>query len=264
MMRVMSSKKVLITAVGDTTCSDDAKRTFENIAKLNPSINLFLGDSSYDNNSAKCFTDIISENNLKDITMISLGNHDDKEEHAPKVREQLIKYFKIPSDILLTKTFGNVLIISMNSQDDDWDLKNESQYKWVVEKLKEAEKLRDIDKRIDWIFVLIHKPLYTLKASHKPERKARDLYQPLFDEYQVDIVLHGHNHNQQRTKPIRYGGLDSKPVITSDASPIMIFRKSMDRYILLAGREEETSINLQNLKINGQSSRRTTPMDIIY
>jgi calcineurin-like phosphoesterase family protein len=213
----MSSEKLLITAVGDTTCSEDAKNTFKNIANLKPSLNLFLGDSSYDKESAKCFTEIISQNNLKEITMISLGNHDDREEHAKKVKKELIKYFGVSSDVLLTKIIGNVYIISMNSQDPDWDLKDKNQFKWVVEKLEDAKKLRDEEKKIDWIFILIHKPLYTMKASDTPERNGRRLYQPLFDKYQVDFVLHGHNHDQQRTKPISYGGLDSEPVITSNA-----------------------------------------------
>jgi hypothetical protein len=38
---------ILITAVGDNTCSGDAKKTFNNILNEDPDINLFLGDSSY-------------------------------------------------------------------------------------------------------------------------------------------------------------------------------------------------------------------------
>jgi hypothetical protein len=61
---------------------------------------------------------------------------------------------------------------------------------------------------------MVHKPLYTLKGGYRPERKARDIYQQLFDQYQVDFVLHGHSHNMQRTLPIKYGGLDQSPIIT--------------------------------------------------
>ena len=103
----------------------------------------------------------------------------------------------------------------MNSQDPDFDLRLMDQYYWVKSKLDEAVRLRDNEKKIDWIIVMMHKPLYTLKGQHKPERKARDVYQPLFDQYQVDFVLHGHSHNMQRTCPIKYGGLDNDPVITA-------------------------------------------------
>ena len=89
------------------------------------------------------------------------------------------------------------------------------QYNWTRIKLEEAARLRDTEKKVDWIFVIVHKPLYTLKGGHRPERKARDIYQPLFDQYQVDFVLHGHSHNMQRTLPIKYGGLDQSPIITA-------------------------------------------------
>ena len=102
----------------------------------------------------------------------------------------------------------------MNSQDPDWDLKGKDQYNWVKTKLEEASRLRDKEHKTNWTFVLFHKPLYTMKGGHIPERKARDIYQPLFDHHQVDFVLHGHSHNMQRTLPIMYGGLDQVPVIT--------------------------------------------------
>ncbi len=74
--------------------------------------------------------------------------------------------------------------------------------------------LTDTAFKIDWIIVISHKPLYTLKGGHRPERKARDIYQPLFDQFQVDFVIHGHSHNIQRTHPIKYAGLDNEPSVT--------------------------------------------------
>ena len=132
----------------------------------------------------------------------------------------------------------------MNSQDPDFDLRLMDQYYWVKSKLDEAVRLRDNEKKIDWIIVMMHKPLYTLKGQHKPERKARDVYQPLFDQYQVDFVLHGHSHNMQRTCPIKYGGLDNDPVITASD---WILVRIMDRFILLVVQEEWNYPNLQNL-----------------
>lgn len=236
----MSSEKLLITAVGDTTCSEDAKETFKNIANLKPSLNLFLGDASYikdveENEPAKCFTDIISSNNLKEVTMITLGNHDDEEEDGEKVGEELIKYFGLTSNVLYTKIIGNIYVISMNSQDFHWDRGNQAQCKWVIEKLEEATKLRDVEKKIDWIFILIHKPLYTLEANHTPERMGRQVYHPIFDKYQVDFVFHGHNHDMQRTKPILYGGIDKDPVITSDAVDKYDFSAKHGQIYILSG-----------------------------
>jgi predicted phosphodiesterase len=204
---------LLITAAGDTTCSDDAKKTFKNMVNENPDINLFLGDSSYQFD-ATCFIDIFNSfTGLKEKTIFTRGNHDDKENESDTVKAQLESYFGI-TDWTVTKQISNVYIICMNSQDPDWDLKNKSQYNWLRSKLEESSRMRDKEKKIDWIFVLAHKPLYTMKGGHRPERKARDIYQPLFDQYQVDFVLHGHSHNMQRTLPIKYGGLDQEPIVT--------------------------------------------------
>jgi hypothetical protein len=195
--------------------------TLQNRVNENPDLNLFLGDSSYwnpdhptDPKYAECFINIINSfDGLREKTIFSLGNHDDEENGSNETKKQLENYFGI-TDWKTTKQEGNIYIICMNSQDQHWDLKNRGQYDWVKSKLKEAARLRDEENRIDWIIVLVHKPLYTLQGGHTPERKARDIYQPLFDQFQVDFVIHGHSHNIQRTLPIKYGGLDNEPVVT--------------------------------------------------
>jgi hypothetical protein len=78
--------------------------------------------------------------------------------------------------------------------------------------------------------VRLHKPLYTLKGGHRPERKAMDIYQSLFDQFQVDFVLHGHSQDMQRTHPIEYGGLDNDPIITESS---LDFRQDHGQSILL-------------------------------
>jgi predicted phosphodiesterase len=151
-----------------------------------------------------CFIDIFNSfAGLKEKTIFTRGNHDDKENESDTVKTQLESYFGI-TEWTVTKQIANVYIICMNSQNPDWDLKNKDQYNWVKAKLEEASILRDKENKVDWIFVLVH----------RPERKARDIYQPLFDHYQVDFVLHGHSHNMQRTLPIKYGGLDQEPLVT--------------------------------------------------
>ena len=47
----MSQSRVIVAAEGDTTCSNNAKITLQNIANENPDVNIFLGDSSYKDNA---------------------------------------------------------------------------------------------------------------------------------------------------------------------------------------------------------------------
>ena len=219
-------KRTTITAVGDMTCSDDAKKTFQNMVNEKPDVNLFLGDSSYELD-ATCFIDIFrSFAGLKEKTIFSIGNHDDKENESNDIKKQL-KYFGI-TEWMTTKQIDNIYFICMNSQDPDWNLKMD-QYLWFRSKLEEAIRLRDSEHRVDWILVTVHKSLYTLKGGHRPERKARDVYQPLFDNGQVDFIIYGHSHKMQRTLPIRYGGLDQEPIITASG---LNFARIMDRFIL--------------------------------
>ena len=60
------------------------------------------------------------------------------------------------------------------------------------------------NKSIDWIVVYVYRPMYTSPTVHPAREPLRDSYHPLFDMYGVDLVLQGHNHNYQRSYPLRY------------------------------------------------------------
>ncbi len=55
-----------------------------------------------------------------------------------------------------------------------------------------------------WIIVVFHTPPYTCGSTHQSDSdKPRATWQPIFDQYKVDLVLTGHVHNYQRSVPIR-------------------------------------------------------------
>lgn len=105
-----------------------------------------MGDSSYEDD-ATCFIDLFkSFNGLKEKTIYSRGNHDDREDQSDTVKEQLERYFEI-TEWTITKQVENIYIICMNSQDPDFDLRLMDQYYWVKSKLDEAVRLRDNEKK---------------------------------------------------------------------------------------------------------------------
>ncbi len=53
-----------------------------------------------------------------------------------------------------------------------------------------------------WIFVVHHKPTYS-SANHGSQLDLRAAWQPVFDQFKVDIVFNGHDHDYERTQPIR-------------------------------------------------------------
>ncbi len=72
-----------------------------------------------------------------------------------------------------------------------------------------------------WKFVVYHHPAYNVGAEHYHEQHMRVL-SPLFEKHGVDLVLHGHEHTYQRTKPLRF-----QPNDESGAKDV----GSKDRYV---------------------------------
>ena len=57
---------------------------------------------------------------------------------------------------------------------------------------------------IKWIVAFYHKPIYTSPSSHDPDEAGiKNIVVPLFDKYHVDLVLQAHNHNYQRSYPLK-------------------------------------------------------------
>lgn len=53
-----------------------------------------------------------------------------------------------------------------------------------------------------WIFVMHHQAQYSC-SNHGSDLELRAAWQPVIDEHRVDFVLNGHDHNYERSRPIR-------------------------------------------------------------
>jgi hypothetical protein len=62
-----------------------------------------------------------------------------------------------------------------------------------------------------WQLVIHHRPLYSASPSHGGDPELRALWQPLYDAHGVDLVLNAHEHNYERTLPMRWGGAQATP-----------------------------------------------------
>lgn len=63
--------------------------------------------------------------------------------------------------------------------------------------------------RLPWTIVYFHHPLYST-GPHGREASTierRELLAPIFDEFEVDLVLCGHDHIYERTHPVRGGAV---------------------------------------------------------
>ncbi len=65
--------------------------------------------------------------------------------------------------------------------------------------LKKARENKDIK----WIIVMLHHPVYSACSTHGSTQRVIDNWVPIFEKYKVDLVLGGHDHNFERTYPIK-------------------------------------------------------------
>ncbi|WDD95208.1 metallophosphoesterase family protein [Burkholderia sp. FERM BP-3421] len=105
---------------------------------------------------------------------------------------------------------------------------NGEQTRWLEAMLHHAAR----DHEIDWIVVQMHQDaLSSSKVGNGSDKGIREAWLPLFDRYGVDLVLCGHDHDYERSYPVRgcnhHAGLDPltgvvvdtlqpRPVVTSD------------------------------------------------
>lgn len=71
-----------------------------------------------------------------------------------------------------------------------------------------------------WTVVVIHFPLYSTK-SNRDNTELRNVFQPIFEKYKVDLVLQGHDHAYGRG--VKFSGTDKHPTayVVSNSGPKM-------------------------------------------
>ena len=113
----------------------------------------------------------------------SLGNHDSREQRFFKLfnmDDKLYYTFKAPKE--------DVRFFALESTYMDQD-----QLKWIEDELKKANE--------KWKIVFFHHPLYSSARTHGSQLKLRAVLEPLFIQYNVSLVLNGHDHAYERIKP---------------------------------------------------------------
>jgi hypothetical protein len=162
-----------------------------------------LGDFSYDP-TADCWLNIVDP--IDEIMKIAIGKH---EMNGSKLT-QYMEHFDL-TEQYYSFDYQNVHFTVMSDYVPD-EIGSE-RHRFVQNDLAKAA----ADPNIDWIVVAHYEHPY---ASTKNEiihtaNKWKNVYHPLFEQYKVDLVLQGHQHNYQRTYPIKYN-IDTpiNPIIT--------------------------------------------------
>jgi predicted phosphodiesterase len=185
-------KKYNIIAAGDWYCNDETEKTIQNVLNANPDLIITTGDHVKDEKSAECW--IKMSENIKDRMKIAIGNHDAE---FKKIYKQIVDYHQLDNPYY-SYDFQNIHFISMSTE-HPYET-GSKQYEFIENDLKKISN----NPNIDWIVVHQHKPLYSTKQDKDEANDLRDVYQPLFHTYDVDLVISSHNQYYERTYPILY------------------------------------------------------------
>jgi hypothetical protein len=94
--------------------------------------------------------------------------------------------------------YGNIHFVHLNDTTADGSTITGSEATWL------STDLASVNRSITpWIFVVHHQPIYSCDNTHGSDTSLGAAWQPIFDQYKVDVVLNGHVHNYQRSNPIR-------------------------------------------------------------
>jgi hypothetical protein len=196
-------------AVSDWACNSNTTNTVNNIANKNPRLVLGVGDYYYsdynESKSPSCWLKIVKPIGQK--IEISIGNH---EHDSLAILNFYISHFNLTKQYY-SFNYQNVHFLAISTELPAIGIGSD-QYNFVKSDLAKASS----DPNINWIIVYYHQTSYSSPSLVQPFSKFRDIYHPLLDKYHVDLVLQGHEHNYQRSYPIKYNTSNStNPLITN-------------------------------------------------
>jgi len=93
---------------------------------------------------------------------------------------------------------GPVHFVALNDTSADAGRLAGAELRWLEQDLAAVDRTRT-----PWVVVFHHRPLYSCGRGHGSNEALRRLWQPVYDKYGVDLVLNGHDHDYERSKPIR-------------------------------------------------------------
>ena len=182
---ISRSSNYYIGAAGDwgSARNDNWEETVD--LMINNKINLALGLGDYSYGSVSEFEPVVNTLKAAGIPFKGVqGNH---------YSSSYARLFGQPS-MMHSFDAGQSRIILLNTEES-----YSANTQFLENQLKNTKQ--------PWKIVAMHNPLYSSPSNHPEEKELAGRLQPLFDQYGVDLVIYGHNHNYERIK------LPDKPTV---------------------------------------------------
>ncbi len=182
---------VRFVVIGDTgTGSKQQKELADVMVRYHQSFPyefvLLMGDNMYGSEKAedykRKFEDVYKP--LLDAKVkfyATLGNHDES-------NQRFYEKFNMNGEEYYNFKKGNVSFYSLNS-----NYMEKKQIKWLEDKLSKDTS--------EWKMVYFHHPPYSSGGKHGSSTDLREVVEPIFLKYGVNVVLAGHEHFYERLKP---------------------------------------------------------------
>ena len=202
---------------------------------------LFSGDAVATGVSQKDWDDLLgstsgsfkSETMLAQVPfMLANGNHD-------ALSVNYVAQFAMPQEVngdelaegeeWYSFDYGNAHFVFLN--DTPKSRIDGAQLDWLDQDLAAVDRAKT-----PWVFVNHHQGSYSCSTNHGSNKDIRAVWQPIYDKYKVDIVFNGHDHDYERSKPIRgfQPGSDDGALAEAGANDIPV-NESGTVYIVAAG-----------------------------
>jgi len=114
----------------------------------------------------------------------ALGNHDIESDEGDDIMQRLGR-----SGPVYTQDVGPIRVISLDSNDVD-----SNQTRWLDGVLSQPRPASS------WVIAVMHHPAFS-SGEHGSEDSVRRSWVPLFARHDVNLVLAGHDHDYERSKP---------------------------------------------------------------
>lgn len=190
----------VFTAFADHGTTRYSVRNTRNVLAHNPTFHFIAGDLSYADGRQAVWDTYLEQLEVlaaRIPVMVCFGNHENE-----RIGEQRIGYVAAETRFAMPNrgqyyefTLSNARFVAFNSNERE----NEQQYAWLERALQRAR----ADRTIRWLIVFTHHPLYGSTRRRGNNQAMIRRFQPLFDRYRVDLVIHGHDHVYERMYPMR-------------------------------------------------------------
>lgn len=214
------------TAYGDQGNGTDAGRNIDTLSRIKPAFHLHAGDICYADSSGggtigdkydprvwDGFFKLNEKVAQSSPWMVTTGNHDLEAYYSTNGYAGHVARFDFPgtgfdpvgAPSVYSFTHGNVAVVAVDSNDHSYEIignQNYTQGRQAAWLEQQFTKFR-ADKNIDFIVCYHHYCAYSTTSNHASDGKVREVFSALYDKYNIDLVIQGHNHVYERTDSVR-------------------------------------------------------------